>query len=163
MDAVPEVSNPQNTLSLPLPPLPPPPPLPFPPPANLMAENMISDEDNSQSAKRGRSKLERWTSQKERDVGGVVTPSEASGKVENGEPSDASGKEKERHLETVAKLKKRSERFKVPLPGEKEVVPSASGKKTESEVVPFVQGEPPTDTDVKQERPARKRRWSSSG
>lgn len=60
---------------------------------------------------------------------------------------DANGDDK--HLETVAKLKKRSERFKLPMPNEKEI-----SRRVESEA--SVQME---TSEVKQERPARKRRW----
>ncbi|KAF3778812.1 FIP1[V]-like protein [Nymphaea thermarum] len=61
--------------------------------------------------------------------------------------NDANGDDK--HLETVAKLKKRSERFKLPMLNEKEI-----SRRVESEA--SVQMEA---TEVKQERPARKRRW----
>lgn len=159
--------------------------------ADIQAEEnaAASDEDDPQNVKRGRSKLERWTSHKERDfssgslqslpssskageaeVNGseAAAPQEQVGKsddagpevkgAEAGQAADASGKESDRHLDTVAKLKKRSERFKVPLPGEKD---GGAAKKSESEVPP-TQSETPVDSDIKQERPARKRRWSSS-
>ncbi|CAA6657617.1 unnamed protein product [Spirodela intermedia] len=164
------------------------------PPGNHTEENLAaSDEDDPQNVKRGRSKLERWTSHKERDFnsnslqslpssskageaevnGSEAAPLEQVGKSDDGgagggaevkgteatQPSDSTGKENDRHLDTVAKLKKRSERFKVPLPGEKDGVGAA--KKSEGEV-PLTQSETPVDSDIKQERPARKRRWSSS-
>lgn len=65
----------------------------------------------------------------------------------------------DRHLDTVAKLKKRSERFKLPMPSEKEAV---AIKKMENETLPQVQTESRTDSVIKQERPARKRRWTGN-
>ncbi|KAJ4958831.1 hypothetical protein NE237_025942 [Protea cynaroides] len=62
----------------------------------------------------------------------------------------------DRHMDTVAKLKKRSERFKLPMPSEKD------SKKMESEQLPATQAEGATNTEVKAERPARKRRWISN-
>ncbi|KAK7329957.1 hypothetical protein VNO77_24140 [Canavalia gladiata] len=62
----------------------------------------------------------------------------------------------DRHLDTAEKLKKRSERFKLPMPNEKE---AQVIKKLESEPLPSAKNENPVDSAVKQERPARKRRW----
>ncbi|CAI0394916.1 unnamed protein product, partial [Linum tenue] len=61
----------------------------------------------------------------------------------------------------VEKLKKRSERFKLPLPVEKD---GSTGVKIETpEAVPPVPPvnkiEPVADAEVKPERPARRRRW----
>lgn len=64
----------------------------------------------------------------------------------------------DRHLDTVEKLKKRSERFKLPMPKEKDAV---AIKKMESEALPSAKNETPADSEVKPERPARKRRWIS--
>ncbi|KAK9274595.1 hypothetical protein L1049_021844 [Liquidambar formosana] len=157
-------------------------------------EDASSDEE-LQDSRRGRSKLERWTSHKERDFSinnksstsmknkeidrnnnGGSLPSKLpvdSAKtvepVDNQHPlveekdacdleiKDADSRPMEdRHLDTFAKLKKRSERFKLPMPSEKE---SVAIKKIESEALPSVQSETPADTEIKQERPARKRRW----
>lgn len=64
----------------------------------------------------------------------------------------------DQHLDTVAKLKKRSERFKVPLTTEKE----AMNKKKETEpLLPPQPENPPANPEVKSERPPRKR-WISS-
>ncbi|KAK7388350.1 hypothetical protein VNO78_23165 [Psophocarpus tetragonolobus] len=62
----------------------------------------------------------------------------------------------DQHLDTVEKLKKRSERFKLPMPSEKEALVI---KKVEGEPLPSAENENPTDSEVKQERPPRKRRW----
>jgi hypothetical protein len=62
-------------------------------------------------------------------------------------------------LDTVEKLKKRSERFKLPMPSEKDAF---SVKKMESEAVPSVKPETPADSEIKPERPPRKRRWISN-
>lgn len=154
----------------------------------------ISSYDEQQDSHRGRSKLERWTSHKERDFNinkssslkfkdiekdNNNRPSEAgkpadepaktvdvnnehlpaaeardSADMEN---RDADTKEAgDRHLDTVERLKKRSERFKLPMPSEKEAIVI---KKLESEPLPSVKSENPVDSEVKQERPARKRRW----
>ncbi|KAJ4873857.1 FIP1[V]-like protein [Raphanus sativus] len=72
---------------------------------------------------------------------------------EKGQPGD-------RHLDTVEKLKKRSERFKLPMPTEKDN--NAGVKKMESERLPSAKTEGPADSEVKAERPPRKRRWTSS-
>ncbi|XP_010275740.1 PREDICTED: FIP1[V]-like protein [Nelumbo nucifera] len=163
-------------------------------------------DDEQQSSKRGRSKLERWTSQKEKDGNGRTAyslsktkdsdrinndrsplaserPDESSisneavgqhllvesrntgdlEKVVDTEPTPGSQIDSEkigdRHLDTVAKLKKRSERFKLPMPSEKD---NTSNKKTESEVLPLIQSETVADAEIKQERPARKRRWTGN-
>jgi len=73
------------------------------------------------------------------------------------EIKDARAKELEdQHSDTVDKLKKRSERFRVPTPSEKEVVVV---KKLEDEPQPSAEYENPLDSEIKQERPPRKRRW----
>lgn len=73
--------------------------------------------------------------------------------------NDTDKPKEERHLDTVEKLKKRSERFKLPMPGEKDVV---AIKKVESEAPPSAKTETPAVAEVKPERPARKRRWTSN-
>ncbi|XVE97490.1 hypothetical protein REPUB_Repub03eG0024200 [Reevesia pubescens] len=154
-----------------------------------------SSDDEQQESKRGRSKLERWTSHKERDFI-INSKSSASSKFKeiekinnvgssesnkipdepgkSGEPaenhhplSDNKGVGEpeikdtdtrpleDRHLGTVEKLKKRSERFKLPMPKEKDAV---AIKKMESEALPSAKNETPADSEIKQERPARKRR-----
>ncbi|ESW26899.1 hypothetical protein PHAVU_003G157600 [Phaseolus vulgaris] len=73
------------------------------------------------------------------------------------EIKDAKAKELEdQNPDTVDKLKKRSERFRVPMASEKEVVVV---KKLEDEPQPSAEYENPVDSEVKQERPPRKRRW----
>ncbi|KAA8535316.1 hypothetical protein F0562_030319 [Nyssa sinensis] len=155
-------------------------------------------DDEQQDSRRGRSKLERWTSNKERDFsistksssslkvkeidrynndGPSLTsklPDESSQAVESIDNQHPLGDEKDgnpenknddvkpmedKHLDTVAKLKKRSERFKLPMPSEKEAM---AIKKMESEPLPSAQSETHADSEVKQERPARKRRWISN-
>ena len=154
----------------------------------------ISSDEEQQDSYRGRSKLERWTSHKERDfsVNSKTSSSlkfkDNDGSSEAGKPLDesaktvdtidnqhlssAEGKDSidtegkdadsklgDRHLDTVEKLKKRSERFKLPMPSEKEAL---AIKKMESEPLPSAKSENPVEPEVKQERPARKRRWISS-
>ncbi|XP_058206968.1 FIP1[V]-like protein [Rhododendron vialii] len=154
-----------------------------------------SSDDEQQDSRRGRSKLERWTSHKERDFTIATKKSSSSLKVKDidrdngGGPSLASKKlldetlinqhppvdEKDddnpeiknvdgkpledKHSDTVEKLKKRSERFKLPMPSEKEAIVI---KKMESEPLPSTQSEVRADSEVKPERPARKRRWIGS-
>ncbi|KAL2228366.1 UNVERIFIED_CONTAM: FIP1V-like protein [Sesamum indicum] len=156
-----------------------------------------SSDDEQAASRRGRSKLERWTSHKERDFNVTSTsssslkknkdvetynssgaslvsrvPDEPPKKVEGkpqpsvddkdpgGETNNANPKVMEdKHLDTVAKLKKRSERFKLPLPSEKDTAPL---KKMESEPLPPPQTENRTDSEIKPERPARKRRWTGN-
>ncbi|KAL6221386.1 hypothetical protein ACLB2K_009137 [Fragaria x ananassa] len=160
-----------------------------------------SSDDEQQDLKKGRSKLERWTSQKERDFSILSKSSSTSkfkeldrGSSDGSKLPDDSSKPAEtvdnqhplpeenagdqdikdgdtkpldidttlegRHLDTVEKLKKRSERFKLPLPSEKE--PSTI-KKIETEVLPSPNSDPPVvESEVKPERPARKRRWISN-
>lgn len=159
-----------------------------------------SSEDEQQDSKRGRSKLERWTSHTERDYsinsrsssslkfketdrtnnGGSFEasrpPDEISVKTvevvdsqhplaEEKDASDLESKDvdtkplEDRHLDTVEKLKKRSERFKLPMPSEKETL---TVRKMENEALPSAKSEAPTDSEIKQERPPRKRRWISN-
>ncbi|GMI84367.1 homolog of yeast FIP1 [V] [Hibiscus trionum] len=149
-----------------------------------------SSGDEQQESKRGRSKLERWTSHTERDYSinnkssaSLTLVSSESSKIADGpgksiEPAenhhpplsdnknvnepeikDADTRPSEdQHLDTVDKLKKRSERFKLPMPREKD----APEIKTESETQPLVKNETPVDSEIKHERPARKRRWVSN-
>lgn len=158
----------------------------------------VSSDEEQQDSKRGRSKLERWTSHKERDfsigskssaslkfkdidknnAGGSsdakTLPNDAPKKPDaveklplseekgagNGENKDAGMKPLEdRHLDTVEKLKKRSERFKLPMPSEKD---ASAIKKMESEPLPSAKPDATPDSEIKPERPARKRRWISS-
>ncbi|CAL5402116.1 unnamed protein product [Camellia sinensis] len=159
-----------------------------------------ASDDERQNSRRGRSKLERWTSHKERDFnvnskssssltveetdkfnnGGSFSlasklPNEFSKTVETIENQHPLGDQKDvgdleienvnaksldgRHLDTVEKLKKRSERFKLPMPSEKEAMVI---KKMESEPLPSTQSEARADSEIKPERPARKRRWISN-
>lgn len=161
----------------------------------------VSSDEEQQESKRGRSKLERWTSHKERDFS-INSKSSASLKFKqinksnsndgnsnsrasdvnklqeekppatldplekkdpnNSNPENKGGNSKpsdDRHLDTVEKLKKRSERFKLPMPVGKDNIPV---KKTETEPLPSAKTETPADSEVKPERPARKRRWVSS-
>ncbi|KAL4318387.1 hypothetical protein GQ457_18G002760 [Hibiscus cannabinus] len=157
-----------------------------------------ASDDEHQASKRGRSKLERWTSHKERDYSinsksstssmfkeikkindveaseSNKTPDEPGASVEPAEnhhpPSDNKNvgepetrdadtrPSEDRHLDTVERLKKRSERFKLPMPKEKD---SVAIKKMESEPLPSAKNETPAESEVKPERPARKRRWIS--
>ncbi|XWS17767.1 hypothetical protein CRYUN_Cryun33cG0095900 [Craigia yunnanensis] len=158
-----------------------------------------SSDDEQQESIRGRSKLERWTSHKERDYS-INSKSSASlkfkeiekinnvGSSESNKIPDEPGKSVEpaenhqpfsedkgvgkpeindadtrpledRHLDTVEKLKKRSERFKLPMPTEKDAL---AIKKMESEALPSAKNETPANSEIKQERPARKRRWISN-
>ncbi|OIV98501.1 hypothetical protein TanjilG_18785 [Lupinus angustifolius] len=158
-----------------------------------------SEEDNSddeqQDTQRGRSKVERWTSRKERDFSigskpssskfkGIdkdnnIKPSEAGKPVddpakrvdvdnqhlllaEGRDTVDMDGKNADikgsgdQQLDTVQRLKKRSERFKLPMPSEKETL---AIKKLDDVPLPSVKSEIPVDSEVKHERPPRKRRW----
>ncbi|PPD75564.1 hypothetical protein GOBAR_DD27514 [Gossypium barbadense] len=157
-----------------------------------------SSEDELRESKRGRSKLERWTSHTERDysinskssaslkfketekINNVVSsesnkfpdgPGKSVEPVEHFPPSsDNKGvgepeiKEadtrpsEDQHLDTVEKLKKRSERFKLPISREKDTLAT----KTENEALPLTENETPVDSEIKHERPARKRRWISN-
>ncbi|CAI9787410.1 unnamed protein product [Fraxinus pennsylvanica] len=158
-------------------------------------EEVSSDEERP-SSRQGRSKLERWTSHKDRDFGITITSKSSSSKSKDIDTYTASGaslvlpnepskqvedktqpssKEKDTggaevndadtkpmddiHLDTVAKLKKRSERFKLPMPSEKDAMVI---KKMESEPLPSGQIETQPDSEIKPERPARKRRWTGN-
>ncbi|KAI0523572.1 hypothetical protein KFK09_005968 [Dendrobium nobile] len=154
-----------------------------------------ASDGESHDSRRGRSKLERWTSHKERDysivdsniqTSSIVREVEESqdelnelvkadaNKADNTETNvddllqvaDKVGEERDRHLDTVAKLKMRSERFKLPMPGEKDK-DLIGNKKVESEAPPScIQNEAVSaasaDLDIKLERPARKRKWTGS-
>jgi len=150
--------------------------------------DLASDYESQHDSKRGRSKLEQWTSHKDyiatdnvqssspkakevegttddivttdelpRTEGNDVSDSDPRG-ADGGQTADRSGDDRDRHLDTVEKLKRRSERFKLPMPGEKDV---ALSKRSENDAQ-STQNEAPADTEVKPERPARKRRWTSS-
>ncbi|KAK8958081.1 hypothetical protein KSP40_PGU012865 [Platanthera guangdongensis] len=153
-----------------------------------------ASDDESEDSRRGRSKLERWTSHKERDytavdvniqplsviIGEVVDsreevdepplvsdPAEADNTETNADDLlHKAGEDVDRHLDTVAKLKMRSERFKLPMPGEKEKDLPGGNKKAESESPACIQTEAASiassDADVKLERPTRKRKWTGS-
>lgn len=156
-----------------------------------------SSDDEASNSRKGRSKLERWTSHKERDFSisskasssvkikqpeayssggpsiGSKLHDEASNLVEDkqhpsGNEKDATSLEmnntdkkpiEDRHLDTVEKLKKRSERFKLPMPSEKE---ATTVKRVENESLLSAQSESRADFEVKAERPARKRRWTGN-
>lgn len=156
-------------------------------------EEASSDEEQANS-RRGRSKLERWTSNKDRDFSTTSISSssvrnkdidtlntgapmvnglheELSKKIEDKPQPSVEDKDtstdrnvkpelmEDKHLDTVAKLKKRSERFKLPMPSEKETV---AIKKTESEPLPPAETETAPVSEIKPERPARKRRWTGN-
>jgi hypothetical protein len=146
-------------------------------------EEDASDDENHEDSRRGRSKLERWTSHKEieysnidddntetfptikadveadevgkSEVSAAVGNSDINSNVDTGQTSDKS----DRHLDTVERLKRRSERFKLPMPGEKDTPQS---KKVDTEMQPPQNESTAADTEVKPERPARKRRWTGS-
>ncbi|KAL5698874.1 hypothetical protein ACHQM5_029853 [Ranunculus cassubicifolius] len=149
-----------------------------------------SDDEQQQISRKGRSKLERWTSNKDRDDNNVSKAKETDeqtrtvGSVEeqrhhlpiedesNKDDTEKVGDEK--HLDTVAKLKKRSERFKTPMPGDKEKDSTAATTNTNSSNTAYRKPENEAtittstqtemvsgDAEVKTDRPARKRRWIS--
>ncbi|XP_060171814.1 FIP1[V]-like protein [Lycium barbarum] len=160
-------------------------------------QEAASSDDEQEDSRRGRSKLERWASHKDRDFGIVAKSSaslntkendvhkgtgtsvanknqdEALKMVEDNQQPAANNKNgggpeinnvetkpmEDKHLETVEKLKKRSERFKLPMPSEKEAPVS---KKVEADPLSSVQSEIRPDSEVKPERPARRRRWTSN-
>uniref|UniRef100_UPI001CB9B113 FIP1[V]-like protein n=1 Tax=Erigeron canadensis TaxID=72917 RepID=UPI001CB9B113 len=160
---------------------------PMPRKSSKKHKENASSEDEQQESKKGRSKLERWTSHKDRDFnlptktsasldlketdryndnGPPSKPLEESSKPQEiietpkplAEEKNDDPKPEDKHLDTVEKLKKRSERFKLPMPSEKEALII---KKIENEPLPSVQPEIRPESDVKPERPARKRRWTS--
>ncbi|KAF3665981.1 FIP1[V]-like protein [Capsicum annuum] len=159
-------------------------------------QEAASSDEEQEDSRRGRSKLERWTSHKERDFGVDAKSSslnmkdndvhkgtgtslanknqdealktaeddqQPAGNNKNGGVPEINNVEtkpmEDKHLETVEKLKKRSERFKLPMPSEKEAPVS---KKVEGDPLSSVQSEIPPDSEVKPERPARRRRWTSN-
>ncbi|KAF0910374.1 hypothetical protein E2562_001544 [Oryza meyeriana var. granulata] len=153
-------------------------------------EDPMSDDENHEDSRRGRSKLERWTSHKEIDYSSIdnenapafssiksdvqAPTADELGKSETaavagnselksggdaGQTSDKTTEERDRHLDTVERLKRRSERFKLPMPREKDAPQS---KKADSEVQPPQIESAAADLEVKPERPARKRRWTGS-
>ncbi|PWA51288.1 Pre-mRNA polyadenylation factor Fip1 [Artemisia annua] len=140
-------------------------------------EDVPSEDEDS---KRGRSKLERWTSHKDIDLSAGIDSS-ASHNVDetdryedvdpikpqeihenfNSNPKslvEENGEAEGKHLDAVEKLKKRSERFKLPMSIENE---DLAVNKVENELLPPIQGEPHPDLAIKPERPPRKRRWTS--
>ncbi|GER35833.1 homolog of yeast FIP1 [Striga asiatica] len=151
-------------------------------------EEASSDDEHRTNSKRGRSKFERWTSHQEKDFTTTSISSPSSFKNTNKDSDtpnstlaslaknmeynkseafahdkDANAKpviDDNRHMDTVEKLKKRSERFKLPMSGGKE---SVAVKKVERESLPSsAQTEIQLDLEIKPERPARKRRWTGN-
>ncbi|KAH9608082.1 hypothetical protein KSS87_016523 [Heliosperma pusillum] len=150
-----------------------------------LSRDGVSRDDKQQDSKRGRSKLERWTSHKDRDLdvnskssslkiketsrnrnasGSTSLIGDESAKnveeslgeaKESGEGSEVKDVVDGRHLDAVERLKRRRERFKQELASEKD---TPAIKKTENESIP----DTPVNPQVKQERPPRKRRWLSS-
>ncbi|KAH9313977.1 hypothetical protein KI387_022604 [Taxus chinensis] len=174
-----------------------------------LADDSVSEDEQG---RRGRSKLERWTSHKDKDdanvwhgdarknhkmpvnheeptarkeeetnvdssfdpeskqKAGMECPQSQEGEeritdqedkeaisdepahVAEGTQTDTDKSGNRQHFEAVAKLEKRRERFKQPIQNEKD-----SQKKADNEIL--LENE--TD-EVKQERPARKRRWGSN-
>ena len=132
-----------------------------------------SSEDEQQDSRKGRSKLERWTSHKEKDfslgikASASVDIKETDRYQDNGAPTkpqeiaespkplvedvktDEPKPAEDKHLDTVEKLKKRSERFKLPMPSGKEVL---TIKKVENEPTSSVPPESLPDSEVKPER-----------
>ncbi|KAG8062415.1 hypothetical protein GUJ93_ZPchr0003g18385 [Zizania palustris] len=154
-------------------------------------EDPMSEDENHEDSRRGRSKLERWTSHKEIDyssvdngntltfssiksdvqaptddelgkseMAAVAGNSELKSSGDTGQTSDKIAEERDRHLDTVERFKRRSERFKLPMPGDKDI--PQSSKKAYTEVQPPQNESAAPDLQVKPERPARKRRWTGS-
>lgn len=102
--------------------------------------------------------------------GASKLPEESSKTVENIDDQHPLGDQKGdqndvrsvngRHSETAEKLKQRSERFKLPMPNDKE---APMIKNMESEpLLPSAQSGAQEDPEIKPERPPRKRRWISN-
>lgn len=160
-------------------------------------EDAVSEEELRHNSKRGRSKLQRWASNKERDVddisGALKAPNvmdqigdsgvaqcndmlnkvsevavdknvgglefmDVDNRVSDCQTIEPDKNDNDPHSDTVAKLRKRSERFKLPMPGEKD---TSVSRKVETERV-AAHNETSNETEIKQERPARKRRWVAS-
>jgi hypothetical protein len=143
-------------------------------------EDAMSDDENREDSRKGRSKLERWTSHKEIEYSNVeneITQTFLPIKADVQTPANELGKsdvstvgnseikgnaemaeERDRHLDTVERLKRRSERFKLPMPGEE----APQSKKVDTEVQPPQNQSVAADMEAKPERPARKRRWTGS-
>ncbi|KAL8168104.1 hypothetical protein V2J09_009603 [Rumex salicifolius] len=127
-----------------------------------------SDDVDQHQSKRGRSKLERWGSHHETERDDPTKKSQpADISLSSSEVKETIGsKEKEsdtkhtenQHLDTVTKLKKRSERFKLPMPIEKDTTTI----KMESESLSCSPSGSPGNSEMKPERPPRKRRWISN-
>ncbi|KAL3623943.1 hypothetical protein CASFOL_032759 [Castilleja foliolosa] len=144
-----------------------------------------SDEEQTTDSRKGRSKFERWTSPLERDFSTTKTSLSSSKKSKHldtnnsgeapkpskkaeddkdasDETNNANAKvtEDNTHTDTVERLKKRRERFKLPMPSEKEAL---AIKKIVNEPLPSsAQTENHPDSEIKPERPARKRRWTGN-
>ncbi|XP_047324818.1 FIP1[V]-like protein [Impatiens glandulifera] len=130
-------------------------------PRKQKEEVSSGDEHQQRDSRRGRSKMERWTSDKYKTDGGIKEESTLHGEMD-GKNSETKPPLDDKHLDTVAKLKKRSERFKLPMPSEKDVI--AVVKKIESEPLNSTGGGDniisKTELEVKPERPTRKRSWT---
>lgn len=158
-----------------------------------------ASDGEQQDSRRGRSKLERWTSNEERDfsiknksistlkfkeidqnnseslesskpLGELPKPHENVDTLRSlaGEKDAADQEIKDdetkplddKNQDTIEKLKKRSERFKpLPIPSEKDAVGTIN---LEPESLPSANNETTVNSEIKPERPARKRRWISN-
>ncbi|KAH6772351.1 FIP1[V]-like protein [Perilla frutescens var. frutescens] len=145
---------------------------------NQQSSGKVAEEDSSDDdhygSRRGHSKSKHWMIHKEKDF--CATPVLLATKIseeppekveENQQPSvddknsgsnmnNAKAKLEDNHLDSVEKLNKRSERFKLPMPSEKE----AMAKKSES--LSSAQTENRRNLEIKSERPPRKRRWTGN-
>lgn len=81
----------------------------------------------------------------------IDKPKLQGGNAEDGN-KEIGGYDKDRILETIAKMEKRRERFKEPI-----TVKKAMGKDFNPQVYPVVE-----TAETTQQRPARKRRWAGS-
>lgn len=120
------------------------------------------ENETNRGSKRGRSKVERWSSDiKEIDIptnDDIITLTNEPTKP--GGNSDASHPDRHLDPETLEKLKRRRERFKTPLTSEKD---TSSSKKLNKNDLRLNQNETHTEeSEAKHERPPRKRRWTSN-
>ncbi|KAL2502502.1 FIP1[V]-like protein [Forsythia ovata] len=122
---------------------------------NHKAQRRASSDDEKPGS-RGSSKLERWTGNNERDFSIISKssstseskdidthkkvsdqPPRSSNQIDTGGAQVNNADEKtegDKHLDTVAKLKNRSERFKLPMPSDKYIM---AIKKMECETFAF--------------------------
>ncbi|XP_043695181.1 FIP1[V]-like protein [Telopea speciosissima] len=125
--------------------------------ANMNGPSSFASEQPDESSKTAKTVNNQYSLGDERNTGGLEDKDSEISLTPGNQP-EAEKIGGDCHLDTVAKLKKRSEQFNLPMPSEKDGI----SNKMESEQLSATQTKTAENTEVRPERPARKRRWISN-